>query len=370
MTSQEETFGNEGEREPRSGDPEALLDWYAEVARDLPWRESGKAYRVVVSEFMLQQTRVETVRPRYREFLQQFPTEKALAEAEEEEVLAAWSGLGYYRRARHLWRAVRIVEERGGWPESAEGLRELPGFGEYTAAAVASIVFGEAVAVLDGNVERVLSRWVGAEGNPKRAAVRRRLRRAAQSWIDPDRPGDSNQALMELGATVCRPRNPGCPVCPLRKECRARREGRPEDYPRKEGKRPTVSIALQAVVSETGGKILLFRRPEDSSLLAGLWELPLVEAGTSGETAVLEEALRDRYGGSWSVSEKVASVRHGITYRRMEVEIRRGAVELGDHERREGPDCRWVDPRELGSVPTSSLVGKILDAVEKAEGAM
>ena len=192
-----------------------LLRWYDARRRELPWRRTREPYRIWVSEVMLQQTRAETVIPYYKHFLQRFPTIAALAAAETEEVLSLWSGLGYYRRARQLHRAARmLVEEGGEIPRSVDALRRLPGVGPYTAAAVASIAFGVAVPALDGNVVRVLARRQALAGNPRSAEVRRQLESAAARLLAPQRPGDSNQALMDLGATVCKATQPGLSMVP------------------------------------------------------------------------------------------------------------------------------------------------------------
>src|SRR3954447_16114758 len=253
---------------------EALLTWFDQHRRDLPWRRTSDPYKIWLSEVMLQQTRVETVLPFYNRFLERFPTVEDLARAEVEEVLALWSGLGYYRRARQLHAAAREIAAAGAFPSTLEGLLALPGIGAYTTAAVASIAFGVAAPVMDGNVERVLSRCLALDADPHASAGRRQLLAAAAELLDPLRPGDSNQALMELGATLCSPRNPKCLLCPLRSGCRAAAEGDPERYPVPKTKRePERHRLLVAVVEEASG-VLLFRRPDDSTLLAGTWELP------------------------------------------------------------------------------------------------
>ncbi|HEX5757593.1 MAG TPA: A/G-specific adenine glycosylase, partial [Thermoanaerobaculia bacterium] len=237
-----------------------LLAWYDRVRRDLPWRRTRDPYRVWISEVMLQQTRVEVVLPYYDRFLAEFPTVEALAAAPEAEVLAAWSGLGYYRRARQLHAAARRVVERGGFPDTPGGWRELPGVGDYTAAAVGSIVYGLPLPVLDGNVERLMARYLALAADPKSAAARRQLRAAAAALVDPERPGDSNQALMEVGATVCTPRRPRCPDCPLLPGCRAAAEGRPERYPPRRARRAREGRRLVVAVVEWRGQVLLVRR--------------------------------------------------------------------------------------------------------------
>jgi len=333
----------------------ALLAWYRQHRRDLPWRRTTDPWAIWVSEVMLQQTRVEHVVAYFEAFLARFPSPAALASASVEEVLARWSGLGYYRRARALHRASAEVVARGGViPTTAARLRELPGIGDYTAAAVASIAFGEAVPVLDGNVARVLSRWLGSEGESARPAVARGLRAAGARLLDPTAPGDSNQALMELGARVCTPRAPRCAECPLAEGCVARREGNPERYPRAPRRIAPRVVPLLVVIVERAGAVLLFRRDEDASLLAGTWELPWVEGGARGAAA----RLGRRYGGEFRLGRVVGRVRHAITTRRILATAREGSY-AGDGIA-EGREARWMRRDEVASQPTSSLVGKVL----------
>jgi A/G-specific adenine glycosylase len=244
----------------------ALLHWYDENSRELPWRRDADPYRVWVSEIMLQQTRVAAVLDHYAQFMQRFPTVQALAAARESSVLAAWSGLGYYHRARRTHQAAKVIgrEHEGRFPRTAAEWRKLPGIGRYTAAAIASIAFGEAVAVVDGNVERVLARMVGG-GDGKEA-----LWQQAECLLDRERPGDFNQALMELGATVCTPRAPQCLVCPLHAWCMSR--GAEAVRPRASRKRKQLCYAL----ARRGGAVLLVQRSAKASLMAGMWELPAI----------------------------------------------------------------------------------------------
>lgn len=252
----------------------ALLEYFDSVAgrRELPWRdEDADPYRVWVSEVMLQQTRAETVVPYYRRWLRRFPDLDSLAQAGEHEVLKAWEGLGYYRRARYLHRAARVVRERygGQLPARPDELKALPGIGEYTAGAVASIAFGIPVPAVDGNTRRVLCRMLD-QGDPSPST----LRRLAVSFVPYDRPGDFNQALMELGATICTPRNPDCEDCPVSDQCLAYERGTQEERPKRRKKKalPHFDIGT-AVLVRADGKVLLSRRPAHG-LLAGLWEFP------------------------------------------------------------------------------------------------
>ena len=242
-----------------------LLVWYDAHARDLPWRESCEPYRVWVSEIMLQQTRVAAVIEHYQEFLRRFPTVEKLAAAREASVLAAWSGLGYYRRARMLHAAAKVVaRERGGkFPVTAEDWKTLPGVGRYTAAAIASIAFGEAVAVVDGNVERVLQRITGETISGEQ------IWQGAENLLARNRPGDFNQAMMELGATVCTPRAPACLTCPLVELCVARGELAGGEKKSRQQRR-VIHYALE----RRNGSVFLTQRPAEARLMAGMWELP------------------------------------------------------------------------------------------------
>ncbi len=250
-----------------------LLAWYDTHARDLPWRMSRDPYRVWVSEIMLQQTRVAAVIGHYHEFLRRFPTVQKLAAAREASVLAAWSGLGYYRRARMMHAASKIVaRELGGrFPRTAAGLRDLPGIGRYTAAAIASIAFGEPVAVVDGNVERVIERISGDRLSHRLS--NKQIWEAAEDLLDRDRPGDFNQAMMELGATVCTPRAPSCLTCPLVEHCATRGE-RPASVKTHSQRKCEVHYALDC----REGAVLLVQRPAHARLMASMWELPEISA--------------------------------------------------------------------------------------------
>jgi A/G-specific adenine glycosylase len=339
-----------------------LLEWYDRARRDLPWRRRRDAWSVWVSEIMLQQTRVETALRYFEPFLERFPSPEALAAAPVEEVLAAWSGLGYYGRARRLQAGARAVAAGGGGiPRRAAELAALPGIGPYTAAAVASIAFDEVVPVLDGNVARVVSRRLGEGGKPGRAAVRRRLLAAAAALLDPRRPGDSNQALMELGATLCTPRAPRCPECPLAAGCAAREAGDPERFPRPRRRSPTRRVRhVAALVTRPDGGVLLVRRGEGETLLPGLWELPTVEA--RGRRAA-ETALAARYGGRWTLGPPAAKLRHGITFRAVELEARR--AEWRSDGVCESGEAGWFAPAEAERMALTGATRRLLARGER-----
>lgn len=280
----------------------ALLRHFDAHRRELPWRGRSDPYAIWVSEVMLQQTRVETVGPYYERWLERFPDLDALADAELDDVLRAWQGLGYYSRARNLHRAARLVRERhgGAVPSDPAALRELPGVGEYTAGAVASIAHGVPVPAVDGNVRRVLARLFDLE-----APAPARLRTLAAGLVPAHRPGDFNQAMMELGATICTPRSPRCERCPVARWCRARELGVQEERPRRMRKGPVPEMAVETtVLARTDGTVLLVRRPEEG-LLGGLWEFP-ADGAFPEVDALKGRCLRPR---------ALAPVRHAFSHR-------------------------------------------------------
>src|SRR2546425_1696985 len=272
---------------------ERLVPWYRAHRRDLAFRGTRDPYAILVSEVLLQRTRVVSGLPYYERFMARFPTVADLAAAREEEVLRAWEGLGFYGRARNLHRAAKgVVASRGGvLPQRFAELRELPGIGDYTAGAVASIAFGERVPAIDGNAVRVLARVFRLAGDLRRGPARRRLMTIAASLVPASEPGEYNQALMELGATVCRPRAPRCPECPLRTVCGAYISGSPQRYPEAPPPRHIPVIRVAFAVAVRDGKVLLVRRPP-TGLLAGLWAFPGGELPPKGsKTATLRKVL-------------------------------------------------------------------------------
>lgn len=290
-----------------------LLDFYDESRRELPWRGADDPYRVWVSEVMLQQTRVETVIPYYRRWMERFPDLNELAEAERDEVLQQWKGLGYYSRARNLHRAARLVRERhrGRLPESVDELRELPGIGPYTAGAVASIAFGIPAPAVDGNARRVLSRLFDLS-DPGAAELRER----ARSLVDPERPGAFNQAVMELGARICTPSSPACERCPVEELCRARIRGTVEERPAPRRRSPVREgqVAV-AVPVDRRGRTVLVRRPDDG-LLAGMWEFPgrRIEEGDDVEGAAREAAESAGVSLAEEAARVLADVPHAFSH--------------------------------------------------------
>lgn len=327
----------------------ALLAWYAAARRDLPWRaapgETADPYRVWLSEVMLQQTRVEAVRPFFERWTERFPTLESLADAPPDEVMRMWEGLGYYSRARNLHRAVREVRERfdGRVPADPDALRALPGVGRYTAGAVASIAFGRAEPVVDGNVRRVFARWWN-EPEPREAELWRR----AEALVPGESPGDLNQALMELGATVCTPRGPLCDACPVARFCAARAAGTQEQRPTPKRARalPHEDTAV-AVVEDGGGRLLLVRRRADARL-GGMWGFPAAVRGR-GETAAAaaERAAREGLGVRVEAGEPLGTVEHGFTHVRVTYRAVRCAPAGGEPRPLRYDAWTWTAPEEL-----------------------
>jgi A/G-specific adenine glycosylase len=335
-----------------------LLAWYEAERRGLPWRATRAAWPVWVSEVMLQQTRVETVLGYFGRFLERFPDPETLASSSEADLLALWSGLGYYRRARALKAGAAEVVALGAIPRSAVELGRLPGVGEYTAAAIASIAFGEPVPVVDGNVARVASRVLALEQPIGSAAAQRAARGLAAELLDPARPGDSNQALMELGATLCTPRRPRCPDCPLAADCRAHAAGEPERFPRRGVRRKPLAVALSAAAVELGGRYLLVRRDAEETLLPGLWELP----ACAGETPE-PDAFAARYGGSWKFGAARGRVRHAITYRALSItafEASWTPAEIADSDA-----AGWFGAAEAQALPLTGAARKLIRLLER-----
>ncbi len=349
----------------------ALLDWFRASARDLPWRRERTPYRVWVSEVMLQQTRVETVLPYYQAFLGAFPTVEDLAAAPEDELMARWAGLGYYRRARNLQAGAReVVATYGGrLPDSAERLSQLPGFGPYTTAAVGSLAFGLPLAVLDGNVIRVLARLGREDGDVTRPLVKRRLQEWADDLLERDAPGEWNEALMELGARICLPGRPRCGECPLRPDCAAAAQGDPEAFPRKPRRAAIPRRAVLLLHVEDGGGRVLARRREAGGLLGGLWELPgcecpLVDGERPDEAwARLREQLLDRLGIRGEGPVGVMDFDH--VYSHFRAHVRAEGLRLAGLAPAPAPgDHHWLDRAALGRLGFSARDRRVLGAVQ------
>jgi A/G-specific adenine glycosylase len=342
---------------------EGLLAWYDANRRDLPWRRTRDPYAIWISEAMLQQTRVETVIPYWARFLARFPDVESLARAEIDDVYAVWTGLGYYSRARNLKAAAEsIVADHGGrLPDQAEGLRSLPGIGRYTAGAVASIAFDREEPLVDGNVVRVFARLEDIREDSGDKAVVERLWSLAAALVRGPRPGDLNQALMELGATLCTPKRPHCLACPVREHCRAAAAGEPERLPIKTKRTAVRAMRALAVAIDRGGRLLAVRRPE-TGRMAGLWELP------GGPLAEGEEAkdhaariLHSVVGLEVRELESVGRIEHVFTHRRLDLEVFRAKALPGSRARIEGFTAhRWLEPDALLALAHAGSTRKAL----------
>lgn len=327
-----------------------LLDWYARHGRSLPWRGSTDPYAVLVSEYMAQQTRVETVIPYYRRWMAQFPTIQTLAAASEDDVLKAWEGLGYYARARNLLKAARVIvdEHNGLIPPDVDTLRGLPGIGLYTAAAVASLAFGADEPALDGNLRRVLARVTALALDPRSPAGQQQLTAAAREWLPPGRAGDFNQALMDLSSQICLPKTPRCAECPLTAFCLAFQHKRQADFPVKVKKPAVPVIIVTAGVLRRGRAVLLTKRPADG-LLGGLWEFPggKQEPGESLPECLARE-LREELGVEVTVGEEIGLFRHAYSHFRVVLHAFACAVVSGEPRPLASDGLAWVGVDRLG----------------------
>lgn len=345
-----------------------LLPWFEANRRAMPWRTRRTPYRVWVSEIMLQQTRVDTVRPYFDRFMKRFPSVKSLAAAPLQDVLKLWEGLGYYSRARNLHRCARLlVEQHGGrFPRTFEMLCTLPGVGPYTAAATGSLAMGLHVPVLDGNVMRVLTRLTACGDDIRKPATQRRLRTLAETLLVPDRAGETNEAMMELGALICLPRKPACTNCPLRDACEARRLGDPEGYPVKPPKAKVPHRHVGAgVVVDRRGRILVAQRRDDA-MLGGLWEFPGggQEDGESMAECIRRE-LKEELGIEVRVGPQLCIVSHAFTHFTMDLHAYWARIERGRPRALECADHRWCTPAEIRALPLPRADIHILDKIEQ-----
>jgi len=362
-----------------------LLAWYRRYKRDLPWRRSKDPYRIWVSEIMLQQTRVETVIPYYHRFMEQFPTVEALADAPEDQVLKAWEGLGYYSRARNLQAAVREVKEEYGGivPDDPEAVLSLKGVGPYTAGAILSIAYERPEPAVDGNVMRVLSRFFLLTEDVAKPAARVSIERLARSLIPEGAAGDFNQALMELGATVCTPKSPQCLICPVMERCGARLQGRVDELPVKsKAKPPRPEARAAALVADESGRLLIRRRPAEG-LLAGLWELPHivlpdagkepapaagslpVPAGAGGfpaaDAAALAAGLAAAEGLRVVPEAWLTDAEHTFSHLRWDMRVFRCRLAVGSREQLP-PGYAWMGEEEEALYPFPNLFARLISA--------
>ncbi len=327
----------------------ALFSWYDRHARDLPWRREQDPYRIWLSEIMLQQTQVDTVIPYYTRFLQAYPTLEDLCDAEEGAVLKLWEGLGYYARARHFLEAVREVQTRYGGriPQDSGEFKGLPGVGDYTAAAVLSIVYNIPLAAVDGNIKRVLSRLYCLEDDLQKSSGRKKIQLRANELLDSKKPGDFNQALMDLGSSICTPRLPACTHCPLKGFCLALKRNKIRDIPKKKKQKPLPQREFTALIIQRGERYLVRQRPR-KGLLGGLWEFPTLSPGV-----LLSEQV--------SLNEKIADLSHTFSHLQWKVSLYWGELkgELPrDHL------FRWVTAEELVSLPFPTVYHSIVQSLK------
>jgi A/G-specific adenine glycosylase len=334
-----------------------LHTWYGKNARDLPWRETKDSYRIWVSEIMLQQTRVETVIPYYTRWMTEFPTLHSLAKARQDQVLSGWEGLGYYSRARNLHQASKIVVEeyQGRLPQDSISLQTLPGIGRYTAGAIASIAFGIDVPVLDGNVRRVYTRYFNISTPIQTSGTERTLWQIAQELLPTGRVGEFNQALMELGALICHPKNPDCENCPLAAGCLANDLDLQESLPVRKGKSPLPHLQVTAAVIQENRKVFLAKRPPNG-LLGGMWEFPggkQEDKETLPET--LEREIREELSVPISVGEPLGVYHHAYTHYKVTLHAFYCSLNSRDIRLTFHTESAWVTLDSLSNYPMGKL---------------
>ncbi|WP_026675671.1 A/G-specific adenine glycosylase [Alkalihalobacterium bogoriense] len=340
-----------------------LITWYEGEKRDLPWRENGDPYRVWVSEIMLQQTRVETVIPYFNNFIYQFPTIEALASAEEEKVLKAWEGLGYYSRVRNLQAAVREVAESYGGkvPNTKEEISKLKGVGPYTAGAILSIAYNVPEPAVDGNVMRVLSRVLLIEEDIAKVKTRKLFEDAVRELISKEKPSEFNQGIMELGALICTPKSPGCLLCPVRDACRAYAQGVQKELPIKQKKKQPRHVDIAAaVIRNEDGQVLIHRRGEDG-LLAKLWEFPNHETlNVEAQTEELQGFLKEQYEIDVKINKNpVQTVVHTFSHLVWNITVYEATLQ---NDAREKDDVKFVSNKTIEAYPFPVSHQKIIEA--------
>ena len=340
-----------------------MLAWFRAHQRDLPWRRSRDPYRIWVAEVMLQQTRITAVMPYYHRFLTRFPTVQSLAHAREPEVLKLWSGLGYYSRARNLHRAAKIIvaQHKSKFPPTLDPALELPGIGTYTAAAVLSIAYDVPLAVLDGNVARVLARIKAIRGELRAPKTWRSLTAGAQNFLATQAPGDWNQSLMELGEVICTPQSPRCAECPVVRHCRAYAEGLTDEIPAPRRKRAAVHMKIAAaILRDPRGRTLLIQDPgaHDTVLFSRMWQFPAVEVTRHAKTE-LEAHLRATLAIKKISLEELPAARHGVTFRNITLlPFLANVPKLPNL-----PRTRILPMKNLAKLPISSATRKIAAAM-------
>jgi A/G-specific adenine glycosylase len=344
-----------------------LLPWFDKNQRMMPWRKRRTPYRVWISELMLQQTRVVQAIPYYYRFMRRFPSLKQLAEASQTEVLKMWEGLGYYSRARNLHKAAQIIRDQynGRFPRDPHEISKLPGVGPYTTAAIGSLAFNLNLAVVDGNVMRVLARLLMIEDDISHPATKNKFQELADQLLVKGKAGKFNEALMELGAVICLPQNPSCDACPLSTVCKATLSNVVGSFPVKQKKKRIPHIIVgAAVVRNRNGKILVAQRRDDQ-MLGGLWEFPggKIESHETIEEGVMRE-LNEELGISISVEEKIIIVKHAYSHFTMEMHTFWARIKSGLPVAIECQDVRWMDLNGLRELPFSKADLKVIEALE------
>jgi len=352
----------------RSNVSNKLLPWFSRHQRVMPWRSNRTAYRVWISELMLQQTRVDTVRPYFRRWMRRFPSLRVLSKASLQDVLKQWEGLGYYARARNAHKTANLLvnECHGRFPKQSEELRRLPGIGPYTAAAIASLVFGEAIAVVDGNVTRVLSRLFAFDQEIQRSSARQQIQTWADQLLIADKAGMFNEAMMELGATVCLPRDPACRKCPLRTCCQAHILHLQESFPNKRPARPVPHRHVGAgIIVDDYNRILIARRKKDA-MLGGLWEFPggQQNPGESLQRCVARE-VKEELDLLVRIGPSFHTVRHAFSHFTMDLHVYWVRIDAGRPKPLGCDEVAWVTRKQLRNYPLPRADQRVLDRLER-----
>ncbi|MEM7316383.1 MAG: A/G-specific adenine glycosylase [Planctomycetota bacterium] len=347
-----------------------LVAWYQTNGRDLPWRRTHNPYRIWVSEVMLQQTQVETVKPYFKRFLKEFPTVRKLAAATEEQVLRQWEGLGYYRRARQLHAASKVIVEkhRGSFPTDFDDVFDLPGIGRYTAGAILSFSKDQPHPIVEANTIRLYSRLLGYDADPTRSDGQKVLWAFAESLLSKKNPGEINQALIELGGCVCKPRSPACHECPVANLCNARLTGRVEEIPVAKKKMQFENVTEAAIVIQSRGEVLI-RKCQAGERWAGLWDFPrFVVADEKNLKRKLADQVNELTGNSIAVTQKFKTIKHGVT--RFRIQLYCFRAELDGRRCRVKADQKWVRIGQLGDYPLSVTGRKISDTLQKSKSSV